>query len=982
MSLNNLMPLMSQFFLAFLVLFLSSALVSEESQYWISVGSFKTEVKAEQAAKAYGEEYAEIFSVVGSNTSKGFYYRVALGPYASKQMAQDGLDRVKRSGLSTGWIWFGNGGMVSSSSGAQDDFSDDLYQELENYKTKYDLDLDLGLPLDPSLRSNAVDKPSEEEAIEPEEPPEGYQLNKLRRDAQIQTSKTDYFAMTGGLDSAVYEEFEEEAYDSISEDLIFEMEQGKPIRLKRHENQSLEVNVDGHLDERAWKEVPGVEQFIVSDPDTLEKPRYRTIVKVFYTDEGLFVGFDMEQPQSTLVKRYSGRDNGWLNRDAVSITLDTSGEGRYGYWMNLALGGNQTDGTVLAEREFSEDWDGAWIGETRVTDSGWSAELFLPWSQVAMPQRDKERVINAYVSRKVAHLDERWTIPALPRSQPFFMSSLQPLVLESVNPRKQWSLFPYATVSEDKVDQEFDSRLGADFFYRPSSNFQITGTVNPDFGNVESDEAIVNLSAFETFFPEKRLFFKEGIEVFKTSSKKSASVLHTRRIGGRPRAPDLPEGISLSSRQLGSPLDLDAALKVVGSLGKVRYGILGASEDDVVFDADSQNITQHGSDYGVARLLYETKSPKGAYQGIGFISTLSEHPEESAYVQGVDYHFLSSQGKWKADGQVLYSDTDVGNGLGGFADLTYRPSRRVQVNFSASHYDDRLDLNDLGFLKRNDVTNFWLQTEYRRYDFDWARKIYANGFLSYEVNGDGEKTNKEIGSRLGIDLNNRHEIRWDVAYKPERIDDRDSRGNGSYIKKSHHRTSFEYRTDSSKRLYNRIRMNYSRESQGGERYVFRNSVNWRPVEQLSIGLSAQYEHSNAWVLWQEGQRFTSFDTNQWRPNLNLSYFLSAKQQLKLSAQWVGIKAQESRFYELDPTSKRLVERGKAGAASDDFAISSLALQFRYQWEIAPLSDLFLVYTLNGYQSVAESSFGDLLDSAYQNPSNEDVVLKIRYRMGS
>ena len=977
------MFLMPQFFLAFLFLFLSGTSFGAESQYWISVGSFKTEAKAAQTARGYEEEFADKFSVVGSNTNKGFFYRVALGPYANKNTAQDRLDRIRGLGLSAGWIWFGSGGMVSSGSSSQNDFSDDLYRELENYKTKYDLDLDLDLPLDTPSGRGAVDKPRKEIEIEPADPPEGYQLNKLRRDAQSGLPQTDWIAKVGGLDSLVYEEFEEEAYDAITGELVFEIEQGKPIRLKRHENQTHEVDIDGSLEELAWKEIPGVEQFIVSDPDTLEKPRYRTIVKAFYTDKGLYVAFDMEQPQETLVKRYSGRDNGWLNRDAVSITLDTSGEGRYGYWMNLALGGNQTDGTVLAEREFSEDWDGAWLGETQVTESGWSAEFFLPWSQVAMPQKDKERVINAYVSRKVAHLDERWTIPALPRSQPFFMSSLQPLVLEAVNPRKQWSLFPYATVSQDQVDQEFDPRLGGDFFFRPSSNFQVTGTLNPDFGNVESDEAIVNLSAFETFFPEKRLFFKEGIEVFKTSSKKSASVLHTRRIGGRPRTPEIPEGINLSSRQLGSPLDLDAALKVVGSLGKVRYGVLGASEDDVVFNSDDFSITQNGSDYGVARFLYETKNQKGAYQGIGFISTLSEHPEESAYVQGIDYHFLSSRGKWKADGQVLYSDTDEGgDGLGGFADVTYRPSRRVQVNFSASHYDDQIDLNDLGFLRRNDVTNFWLQSEYRRYDFDWARKIYLNSFLSYEVNGDGEKTNKEIGARTGIDFNNRHELRWDIAYKPERIDDRDSRGNGSYIKKRHHRTSFEYRTDSSRRLYNRLRMNYSKESQGGERYVFKNSVNWRPVEQFGIGVSAQYEHSNAWVLWQEGQQFTSFDTNQWRPNLNLSYFLSAKQQLRLSAQWVGIKARERRFYELESASKRLVERAKVGAGSDDFAISSLALQFRYQWEIAPLSELFLVYTLNGYQSVAESSFGDLLDSAYKNPSNEDIVLKLRYRLGS
>ena len=154
------------------------------------------------------------------------------------------------------------------------------------------------------------------------------------------------------------------------------------------------------------------------------------------------------------------------------------------------------------------------------------------------------------------------------------------------------------------------------------------------------------------------------------------------------------------------------------------------------------------------------------------------------------------------------------------------------------------------------------------------------------------------------------------------------------------------------------------------------------MEQLGVGLSAQYEHSNAWVLWQESKRFTSFDTNEWRPDLNLSYFLSAKQQLRLSAQWVGIKAKEHRFYQLEDQSKRLLEGTKEDSVSDDFAISSLALQFRYQWEIAPLSELFLVYTLNGYQSVADSSFGDLLDSAYQNPSNEDVVLKLRYRLGS
>ena len=114
----------------------------------------------------------------------------------------------------------------------------------------------------------------------------------------------------------------------------------------------------------------------------------------------------------------------------------------------------------------------------------------------------------------------------------------------------------------------------------------------------------------------------------------------------------------------------------------------------------------------------------------------------------------------------------------------------------------------------------------------------------------------------------------------------------------------------------------------------------------------------------------------------MSYFLSAKQQIKLSAQWIGIKAKERRFYELNQSTKRLVETQKSDATSDDFAISSLAVQFRYQWEIAPLSELFLVYTLNGYQSFADLEFDELFESAYRNPSNEDLVLKLRYRLGT
>ena len=144
------------------------------------------------------------------------------------------------------------------------------------------------------------------------------------------------------------------------------------------------------------------------------------------------MGVDMEQPRATLIRRLSSRDGRRVNRDSIGITLDTSGEGRYGYWMNVALGGSQSDGTVLPERQFSSDWDGAWYSGTAVTENGWSAEILVPWSQVGMPRTGSLRTINVALSRKLASLDESWGLPALPGSQPLYMSAMQPWQLEGL----------------------------------------------------------------------------------------------------------------------------------------------------------------------------------------------------------------------------------------------------------------------------------------------------------------------------------------------------------------------------------------------------------------------------------------------------------------------------------------------------------------------------------------------------------------------
>ena len=999
-------------------------------QYWVSVGSFKDQDSAQRSGADASRKLDAPASVIPVQTPNGLYFRVAIGPHSDRAAADERIRTAQAAGFSGAWMWSGDASVfVDARSGLAPDAGQrgltgdemayeaidpgalnpgalnsgaskeqgvasvgETVDEMDAYEATFDTSYDESIEallndsdyldgdyLDdlPGIRTQErVPVESEDIPELVEEAPTGYRLNKLRRDASL----------TAPPKLQNFEQDSDPPTLQTPRPARTPSGAANPIPLASYDESNLSIRIDGKLDEAPWREIVGVDSFLVVDPDTETTPVYETVVKMFYTDRGLYAAFEMEQPPDTLVRRYSGRDQRWVNRDNVSVTLDTSGQGRYGYWFNLALGGNQSDGTVLPERQFSGDWDGAWSGSTAETERGWNAEIFLPWSQVAMPKESGQRIINAYASRKVAHLDERWAVPSLPFTQPLFMSALQPLSLREVDPRQQWSVFPYLSATRDELEAVTEPRAGADFFWRPSTNFQMTATLNPDFGNVESDDVIVNLGAFETFFPEKRLFFQEGTEVFDATPRATrgdrVTALHTRRIGGRGRAPMVPDGVTVPARELGQPIELQGAVKVVGQAGDVRYGILGAVEDDAKFDVGQINYYQDGSDYGIARFLYENTGDDNSYRALGTISTLATHPDQDASVHGLDYHYLSGRGRIKIDGQFLYSDKDeVGQGGGGFVDLRYTQRQGLNVGLGISHFDEHLDLNDLGFLRRNDVTRYNASVRYSRSNLDSVRKASLDTWTDYAVNGDGRRTASGLGTRLDLDLKNRDSLRLGLNYSGRRFYDRASRGNGTFSVEPSSSMSARYRSDSAKRLSYHVELGRSDEALDGVAQSGRIGVNWRPVDEISLGANARYRKRDAWLLWQGDRDFTTFETEEWRPSLDLDYFLSAKQQLRLSAQWVAIKALEQDNYIVPSRVGDLIEVAP-DTESDDFAISRLNVQLRYRWELAPLSELFVVYTLNGESDRRLMAFDDLVQEAYDNPIGEQLVVKLRYRLGS
>ncbi len=755
----------------------------------------------------------------------------------------------------------------------------------------------------------------------------------------------------------------------------------------------VELDLDGQLTDAVWAQIPAMEGMWVVEPETLEPARYNNRIRIFYNDRGIYVGIDMEQPTDTLIRRITGRDNRNESRDRITFTLDTSGEGNFGYWVSMALGDNQLDGTILPERQYNSQWDGAWYGATAETDRGWSAEFFLPWGQLAMPAREGIRYIGFYSERVVAHLNENWGWPAIARSDPVFLSQYPRLQLEGVNPRQQWSLFPSFASTYDDIDASWEHRSGVDVFWRPSSNFQLTATLNPDFGAAEADDVVVNLTANETFFPEKRLFFQEGQEIFNTTPRagnnanKRFNIINTRRIGGRPRSPDLPAGVVLPARERIQTADLIGAAKVTGQAGSFRYGLLAAAEDETLYRAGGQRIEQDGRDFSAFRLLYEDSKGGAAYRGLGYIGTRVAHPDSDAQVHAVDFHYLTQGGIWNIDGQVLASSVDdKGDGYGAYADIVYSPSQGFKHTLHLTYMDDTVDVNNFGFQERNDSWETWYRFEWTKTGLTRVRDLRVNSFVRYEENLNGDRTLAGTATSVNVTRNNLDRISFTLQNFGKRYDDRNSFGNGSFANRTRTNYLAGYMTNPARAFSVGVDYELSQESVAGYAHKLGGGINWRPMANLSLAANLGYENRDGWLLHQRSQNFTAFESEQWNASFRVEYYLTARQQITAGLQWVGISAVGDRFYVLPadaPTRNRdLVEVARPDGSGNDFSLSQMNFQVRYRWEIAPLSDIFIVYTRNGNQRSELINFNQQFNNAWDEPLASQLVMKLRYRFGT
>ncbi|MGH7568453.1 MAG: DUF5916 domain-containing protein [Gemmatimonadales bacterium] len=313
--------------------------------------------------------------------------------------------------------------------------------------------------------------------------------------------------------------------------------QARALRLDRET-----VRLDGRLDEAAWRRAAWISDFVQKEPNEGAAPTERTEVAFFYDADALYVGVRAYADDPAKIQAPLSRRDNTAQAEHVWISLDTYLDHRTAYSFGVTASGVRMDFYHATDREHNVDgrFDPVWEARAAIDSLGWTAELRIPFSQLRYTAKDAQ-VWGLNIDRWIpSRREDVFWIP-VPKNETGWASRMGELHgIERIAPSRRLELLPYAasnatlTGDRDPADpfddgRNLEARAGADMKMGVGPNLTLDATVNPDFGQVEADPAIVNLSAFEVFFDERRPFFTEGSQLF------PSRFFYTRRVGARPR---------------------------------------------------------------------------------------------------------------------------------------------------------------------------------------------------------------------------------------------------------------------------------------------------------------------------------------------------------------------------------------------------------------------------------------------------------------
>jgi hypothetical protein len=691
------------------------------------------------------------------------------------------------------------------------------------------------------------------------------------------------------------------------------------------------IVLDGRLDESIWRTAPAATDFVQYDPHEGQPATQRTEVRFVHDGEALWIGarmFDTEGAAG-VVTRLARRDQD-TESDYLQLVLDTYHDHTGRTVLTVNPSGVKAD-AGQASAYADPSWDPVWQVATRIDSAGWTAELRIPFSQLRFP-RDSVQTWGLQIWRQVQRLNERsmWS-PWGKREQggPALFGHLEGV--RAPRSRGRMELLPYALSRASYVaptqpgspfqsDRAYSVRVGADLRYQLSSTLTLDATINPDFGQVEVDPAVVNLSAFETFFQEKRPFFVAGSGLFgfgdfwcyNCSNVSSTSLFYSRRVGRAPqgsvsrgdaRYVQAPEnsailGAAKITGRTSGGLQLGVLNAVTGSgrarvmdtlggrfteevepltnyfVGRVRRNYrggnttVGAIGTSVLrrFDADALRgrLPGHAEAVGVD---WEMWWRNRTYHLIGnvAVSNVSGDADAILRLQRSSARYFQRPDRAGGSNRLFSSALDSAatslRGFGGYLRMA-KDGGDWRWETAVNYRSPGFEVNDAAFLTRADYV--WMLgnvlrawTRPTRTYRDWV--VIAGG--QQEVNFDGDLTDRQLHFFTGGQLANYWNTAFYVQVRPEVSDPAATRGGPVVRRARDFFANARVSTDARRSVVLSSSPTLSGDAFGGRGYSLNLDVRVKPAPNLQFSLGPSYGYAlsrRQFVLRREDATATHF----------------------------------------------------------------------------------------------------------------------------
>ena len=674
------------------------------------------------------------------------------------------------------------------------------------------------------------------------------------------------------------------------------------------------IRIDGVLNEPAWARA-STAPLIQNNPDNGDAPRNGTDWWVGYDDDALYVAARMHETAPDSIVCNLGRRDTWPAGDWIFLNLDTFNDDRNAFSFSLNPGGCMGDARLYNDGWDDPSWDGVWDCATRVDSEGWTAELRIPFSQLDFPDRE-EQVWGINFSRRTFRHQERDELFHNPRDASGYMRRFPDLVgIRGIRPRRQLEVLTHAVGKVEMLDvspenpfedeTEWGGNLGLDVTWGLSNDLGLNGTINPDFGQVEVDPAVVNLSDFETFFEERRPFFVKDANTFRFGREGTNNnwnfnwmdplLFYSRRVGREPQ-------VSLEDHdhaEVPAVSTILGAGKLSGKVGETSIGVLSAvtAEEKARLDLDgarSEPIAEPLSNYTVVRA---SRTGAGGRRGLGLMGTRTwrdlsdsrarEELPRSALAGGLDgWTTLDGDAVWAVRGYVagsrvsgdeaaidLVQDSSTRyfgrpgadhldydstrTSLSGWAGrvMLDKESGNVTLNTALGGISPGFEINDLGFQNRADNVNWHMAAGYRWLEPKGILRGRSFNLASYRTwDFGGNPDAHGYGLFHNTEFTNYWAVDGMFFYNPPRTSLRATRGGPPMHLKYNFEGNLGIGTDPRKDASAYVWGSLSRQGDGSESASGLVSLTFRPRSSLSLEVSPEL----SWFI----------DTSQWIDNVD------------------------------------------------------------------------------------------------------------------